>query len=70
MKIHFTEILKGQGFLATNNKGRGAVPAHHGVYGLHPGLQLFLVWGLEQALSPVTSFNLQITEYQNENYKT
>ena len=41
---------------AGGGEGWGAVPAHHRVDGLHPGLQLLLVRRLEQVFSPVTSF--------------
>ena len=63
------QLLVATSIVLLQGAGRGAVPAHHGVDGLHPGLQLFLVWGLEKVVSPVTNINLQITEYQNENYK-
>ena len=61
------QLLVATSIVLLQGAGRGAVPAHHGVDGLHPGLQLFLVWGLEKVDSPVTNINLQ--EYQNENFK-
>ncbi len=39
---------------AGGGQGRAAVSADHGVDGVHPGLQLFLVWSLEEILGPIT----------------